>query len=497
MTRRRLVCACEDVTQHDLEEALRQGHADMESLKRFTGLATGLCQGRHCLAAAARFLWRQSPSDRPPVPTTPRPPLVPTTLGALAASGSLPPVYPSGSPLWTPLLTAPVPPPNQTPLPERTQVVIIGGGIMGLGTAYYLAKNGLTDVVVLERSYLNSGASGRNGGGIREQFSTEQNILLMQESLRLCRDFAKELGINVWLRQAGYLFVATKPEQLAALEANSALQNQLGVPTRILTAEQARERAPLLRSDDLLGAAYNPEDGVLFPWPFVWGYANGARELGVRIASFTPVVAVQTEAGRVTGVVTPRGSIRCDLVINAAAAWAPEVARMAGVTLPNKPERHEILVTESLKPCLEPLVSELGSGMYFSQSMRGEIVGGMGDPQEPPGVETRSSLRFLTRMARGLVHRVPVLSGVRVLRQWAGCYDVTPDGNPIVGEVPGLSGFFQLHGFMGHGFMMAPVVCRIVGAYVARGESHPLVTDFRLERFQNGAPLNKETMIIG
>ncbi|HET6345002.1 MAG TPA: FAD-binding oxidoreductase, partial [Myxococcota bacterium] len=240
-------------------------------------------------------------------------------------------------------------------------------------------------------------------------------------------------------------------------------------------------------------------DGVIFPWPFAWGYAERARQMGVHIATFTPAVDVVVEGGKVTAVETPRGRIRCDLVVNAAAAWAGEVAAMVGLTLPNRPERHEILVTESLKPCVDPLIAEIGTGLYYSQSMRGEIVAGMGDPEQPHGIEMRSSLRFLTRISRALVMRQPALAHLQVVRQWAGCYDVTPDGNPVLGEVDAVAGFFQLHGFVGHGFMMAPAVGRRVGAYIARGQGDPIFETYRLSRFQDarGSAVPRETMIIG
>ncbi len=498
MTARELVCTCEDVTRGDVERAIARGHTDMESLKRYTGLGTGICQGRGCLARAAQLLTRAGYGGHTLAPTSARPPLWPVPLAALAAGASLPPIYPSeAAPAWTPPPPMPAPPEQLPSLPTHAQVVIIGGGIMGLATAYHLAKCGLTNVVVLEASYLNAGASGRNGGGIREQWSTEQHILLMRESIALCRELAKELGINVWLRQGGYLFVTAKEKVASGMGANVELQNRLGVPSRMLRRSEMQHLVPELETSDLVAAVYNPEDGVIFPWPFLWGYAEGARQRGVHIATFTPATHLLVEGGRVCGVVTPRGTIRTELVVNAAAAWAPEIARMAGVTLPNRPERHEILVTESLRPFLGPLVSELGLGLYFSQSLRGEVVGGLGDPDEPVGVEMRSSQRFLVRMARALVHRMPRLGAVKVLRQWAGCYDVTPDGNPIVGEVDEVAGFFQLHGFVGHGFMMAPVVGRIVGEYLAKGTEHPFVHDNRLHRFARGDVDHKETMIIG
>ena len=498
MTARELMCMCEDVTRHDVEEALAAGYTDLESIKRYTGLGTGSCQGRSCMAGLARLLHQAGASPDRLQPMTARAPLWPTPLGVFAAGDELPPAYPSPArPALTPPLAGPVAPLEAPPVPTSAEVVIIGGGIMGLATAYHLAANGVTRVVVLERSYLSSGASGRNGGGIREQWSTEQNILLMKESIALCRRFAKDFGVNVWLRQGGYLFLATKQDSVASMERNVALQNRLGVPTRLLGPEEARRVAPSLDTTDVLAASYNHEDGVLFPWPFLWGYAEGARRRGVHIATFTPATGIDVEAGRVTGVRTARGRIGCNLVVNAAAAWAPEIGRMAGVELPNHPERHEILVTESLKPFLGPLCSELGSGLYFSQSLRGEIVGGMGDPEEPDGIELRSSLRFVTRMARALVHRLPQLAGVKVLRQWAGCYDVTPDHNPIVGEVDEVRGFFQLHGFVGHGFMMAPAVCKIVGEHLAKGRPHSLVVENRLSRFRDGKGKQAESMIIG
>lgn len=498
MTNRELVCTCEDVTRRDVERAIARGHTDMESVKRYTGLGTGICQGRSCMARTAQILTERGYDGDALVPTTARPPLWPVPLAALAAGKDLPPTYPSdASPAWTSPTTRRPQAKGLAPLPSRAQIVIVGGGIMGLATAYHLAKNGISDVVVLEASYLNAGASGRNGGGIREQWATEQHVLLMRESIALCREFAKELGINVWLRQGGYLFVTAKQEVAASMGDNLALQNRLGVPSRLLKRSEMQHMVPELETSDLVAAVYNPEDGVIFPWPFLWGYAEGARKRGVHVATFTPVQSMIVEAGRVRGVETTRGTIRADLVINAAGAWSPAIARMAGVTLPNRPERHEILVTESLRPFLGPLVSELGLGLYFSQSLRGEIVGGLGDPDEPMGIELRSSQRFLVRMARAMVHRMPRLGGVKVLRQWAGCYDVTPDGHPIIGEVDEVGGFFQLHGFVGHGFMMAPVVGKIVGEHLAKGTDHPLVRDNRLGRFAHGHVTAKETMIIG
>lgn len=382
-------------------------------------------------------------------------------------------------------------------LAAEAETVIIGGGIMGLGIAYELARRGRSDVHVLEQEYLTSGASGRNGGGVRMQWSTEMNIRLMQESIDICRDFASELGINVWLRQGGYLFLIRSEAERNQLERNVALQNRLGVPTRILSPQEALKIVPELNTRSFVAACYNPRDGVVFPWPFIWGYANAAADLGVKIHSYTKVTAIDVCGPHDFVVHTSKGPIRAERVINAAGAWSPAVARLVGVDLPNHPHRHEILATESLKPFLKPLVSVLSSGLYFSQSMRGEIVGGITVPDLDDGqVHLGSRLRFLEDMSAELLQVMPVLSQVRVLRQWAGPYDVSPDGLPILGEPDGLPGFYLVCGFVGHGFMMAPVIARYYAEMLCGGKRHPVFDRCKLSRFRDGTT-EREVMIIG
>jgi len=392
---------------------------------------------------------------------------------------------------------------------DRAEIVIIGAGIMGLSIAYHLARAGTTDVVVLDKSYLCGGASGRNGGGVRAQFSTEANIRLMQESIRMCRDFASEMKINVWFRQGGYVFLVRDEAKRRALEQSTKVQNECGLGTRMLTPAEARKVVPELDTDGIVAAAYNPDDGVVFPWPFVWGFAQAARKLGVEVETFRDVVGFDVVGKRIDAVVTrklrPDGSagpverIRTHRVVNAAGAWSPEIAKLLGVELPNKPHRHEICSTEPLKPWLRPLVADLTDGLYFSQSTRGEIVGGVGQHRVPEGLDQNSSFAFLGLYARSLVRACPILGNVKVLRQWAGCYDLTPDQNPIVGEVDEVDEFHQASGFMGHGFMMAPVMGKLIAAYVREGRDRkplPLFERWNLRRFKEGKLLS-EAMIIG
>ncbi len=379
----------------------------------------------------------------------------------------------------------------------QADVVIVGAGIMGLAIAYNLAKtHGITNTVVVDKSYLCGGASGRNGGGVRAQFSSEENIRLMQESIRICRDFARAMKINVWFRQGGYLFLTRSEKGRANLEKSVRVQNDCGLATRILTPREAQRVVPELSIDGVVAASYNPEDGVVFPWPFVWGYAHGCEKQGVAIETFTNVLGFRTQGSRILAVVTDRGEIKTNRVVNAAGAWAPEVARHLGVELPNKPHRHEICSTEPLKPWLQPLVADLSNGLYFSQSMRGEIVGGVSNHDVPHGLDMGSSHKFLGIYAKALTRACPILGGLKVLRQWAGCYDLTPDANPIVGEVDGIEGFYQASGFMGHGFMMAPVMGRLLAENIAKGTQLPMFDRWNLRRFAQGKLLS-ESMIIG
>jgi sarcosine oxidase subunit beta len=386
--------------------------------------------------------------------------------------------------------------PTAGPPRPSAEIVIVGGGVMGLSIAYQLALRGLTDVVVVERGYLAQGASGRNGGGVRMQWSTELNVRLMLESIALCRSFAQELGVNIWFRQGGYLFLARAESERARMEANVALQNRCGVPTRMLSPKEAGGLVPELDTRRVACASYNPKDGVLFPWPFLWGYAHQALARGVELHLFNAVRAIERQRSGFL-VRTDKGDVRCRRVINAGGAWSPEVARLVGLQLPNRPHRHEILSTEPLKPFLTPMVSLLSSGLYFSQSMRGEIVTGITVPDEDDGsVKLGSRLKFLTTLAKEIVELVPRFAEVKVLRQWAGPYDVSPDGSPILGEAREVPGFFLACGFVGHGFMMAPIMGKLYAEWLTGGPPHEVFERCRLQRFAEGKT-QREDMILG
>jgi sarcosine oxidase subunit beta len=384
----------------------------------------------------------------------------------------------------------------EAPLPESAEVAIVGAGIMGLAVAYNLAKNyGIREIVVIDQTYLCGGASGRNGGGVRAQWSNEANIQLMQQSLELCREFAREHRINTWFRQGGYLFLARDDQTAAKLAEGVRVQNACGVRTELLDSNQLRRVVPELSAEGVVAASYNPDDAVVFPWPFVWGYAEGARALGVRIRTFARAIGIETEGRRVAALVTDKGSIKTRIIVNAAGALSPEIAVMVGLDLPTHPHRHEICSTEPLKPWLKPLVADLSNGLYFSQSTRGELVGGIGNPRVPAGPDQNSSYRFLALYSRALLRCCPPLGAVKILRQWAGLYDISADGNPIVGAVDEIEGFYLVSGFMGHGFMMAPVVGRLLAQLIAMRDAPPIFERWNLRRFKQGRLLDEDLTI--
>ncbi len=382
------------------------------------------------------------------------------------------------------------------PRKDHYQVVIIGGGAIGLSAAHHLAKQGITDVLVLDKDSLVKGATGRNGGGVRAQWTTEENIVLAKKSLKAFDAFAAETGHNLFLRRGGYLFLTRREEQLAQMAEAARFQNQHGVRTKVIDLDKAQRIVPGLNTEGCVGATFNPDDAIVFPWPLVWGWKEACEKRGVEVQTFTKVTGLQVRQGRITHVETDRGTFGCDWVVNGAGAWAKQCAAMAGVGMPNKPERHEILVSEPLKPFLGPMLVDLSTGYYVNQDMRGELVGGLGGHHEE-SLDWGSSLEFLREFSKQTVRLLPHLGAVKVLRQWAGSYDVTPDRKPILGvAADGPENFVQASGFSGHGMMISPMVGLMTAQLIAGQKTEIPLRPFRLERFEEG-DLHMEAMVIG
>ncbi|MEM0129092.1 MAG: FAD-binding oxidoreductase [Thermoplasmata archaeon] len=378
------------------------------------------------------------------------------------------------------------------------RVAIVGAGVIGLFTAYHIARRGGGPVLVVDRGFLSSGASGRNGGGVRQQWQTRATVRLARESVGAYRRFATEFGYNPWFRQTGYLFLAEDEAARERLRPVHDLVRSEGLPSRWLDAAEVARAVPGIRPGAAVGGTFLGSDGTLYPFPVLWGLAEACRALGVDLRTGTEALGVDRRDGRITGLWTDRGRVAAETVVNAAGGWSREFSLRCGLDPPNRPTRHEILATEPLKPFLDPMVVRASDGLYFSQTMRGEIVGGIspvGPAAEPNGMG--SSAGFLGRMARALVGLLPGLAGVGVLRAWSGFYDDTPDGMPILGEDPRCPGLVHANGLGGHGVMLAPAVGDRVARIVLGEPSGLDPGEFGPDRFADGTRRTTEALALG
>ncbi|MCD6299106.1 MAG: FAD-binding oxidoreductase [Thermoplasmata archaeon] len=381
---------------------------------------------------------------------------------------------------------------------EKTDVVIVGGGINGCALAYELSLKGI-DVAVIERSYLASGATGRCGAGIRQQWSTRENAALAIESVKIFERLEEELGGDIGLKQGGYLIAIHDEEDMEQAGKNVRMQRSLGLDVDILSPGEMEEIVPILDVErmDAIGATFCPTDGNADPFKTTYAYANAAMKHGAKIYRFTEVQGILTENGRVKGVKTGKGEIKADVVVNAAGAWSKRIAEMAGIKLPNVPYKKEIMVTERVKYVFDPMVISFKDGIYFSQQEEGQILGGIPPPETVTGYEASPTLPFLEHMSRTLTRYAPVLKHVNVLRQWTGFYDVTPDALPILGEVDGLDGFIQCNGFSGHGFMLSPMVTKLLAELIAGEKPSMPIDRLNLRRFEDMEPGEMEKSVVG
>ena len=348
-------------------------------------------------------------------------------------------------------------------LPARASVVVVGGGVIGLSTAYHLARSGVRDVVLLERDELGSGSTCRAAGGVRAQFSDAVNIELGQRSLRTWETFEREFDQDIDLRQVGYLFLLDQPHQVAAFEKNVAIQNELGVASRMIDAAEARRLSPLIDTEGLLAAAWSPDDGHCTPESVVLGYARAARSAGARLVRGCAVTGITTDGANIAAVETSRGTVATDTVICAAGAWSRGIGELAGVDLPVVPLRRQILTTEpvaGLDPHT-PFTIDFSTSFYFHAEGPGLLLG-MSDPGEEPGFGLGRSDDWLPRLGEAIERRAPAIAEVGIAGGWAGLYEMTPDHNALVGESTDVSRFLYATGFSGHGFLMGPAVGEVM-----------------------------------
>lgn len=381
------------------------------------------------------------------------------------------------------------------PLPRSAAVVIIGGGVIGTSTAFHLAEAGV-DVVLLERGALGSGSTSRAAGGVRAQFSDALNIQIAQRSLAAFNVFGTRPGWEIDLKRSGYLFVLSREADVVEFEANVALQNAYGVPSRLLGADEARALCPLLAGDDILAAAFSPDDGHATPEAVVQGYAFAARAHGAHVRVGCEVTAIETDGGQISKVCTAHGEITTNIVICAAGAWSRRCGEMARVPLPVTPLRRQILFTEPMDgvPADLPFTIDFATSFYFHREGPGLLLG-MSHAGETPGFHLETTDDWVPDLLEIASRRAPRIAETGIKGGWAGLYEVTPDHNALIGESERVSRFIYATGFSGHGFLQGPAVGEIVRDLVLERPTFVDIGPLSADRF-SGDMLRPEYNIV-
>jgi sarcosine oxidase, subunit beta len=353
-------------------------------------------------------------------------------------------------------------------------VVVVGAGSVGLPLAYYLAKEGLSVTVLDSEASWGRGQNRAAIGGIRATFSDPAKIRVCSESLRIVSSFRDEHGIDVEWRKGGYLFVAYDEEREAAFRGLIEAQRAWGLDIDWIEPDRVAELAPGIEAEGLRGGTFSPGDGYASPLMLAAAYHKLALDAGVEFRFGERVVGLDLVRGRVAGIRTANGSICSGLCVNAAGAAAAEIAAMAGVDVPVRPDSHEAGVTEPAARFMEPMLvdtrsdSESGN-CYFYQSATGQVVFCVTPSPLAWGADSDSTSGFLPVVARRMLRLYPRLAGLRVRRTWRGAYPMTPDGQPIVGYAREAEGFLLAVGMCGQGFMIGPGLGRILASSVASG----------------------------
>ncbi|MFD3579083.1 NAD(P)/FAD-dependent oxidoreductase [Streptomyces sp. NPDC058644] len=368
---------------------------------------------------------------------------------------------------------------------------------MGASIAFHLAEAGVRDVVVVERGELACGSSGKPIGGVRAHFSDPLNIELGHRSLRAYQDFPHRPGADIRLDTVGYLFLLTGERQVAAFTESVRLQNSLGVPSRMIDADEARRLCPYLSTDGLMAAVHSPTDGHARPGLVVHGYADAAAGAGVRFATQTRVTGMDTTGDRVSAVHTDRGTVACSTVICTAGAWSARIGAMVGIDLPVRPVRRQLVFTERLSPAAPriPFTIDFTSSAYFHNSDDG-LLFGLADPRQPDGFDTTWTPEWLDLFQDVVRHRAPALAEMPIADGWAGLYEVTPDHNALIGRSGELPNFLYATGFSGHGFLQAPAVGEIVRDLHLERTPCVDVAPLSADRFRNGAAIRPEAHVV-
>ncbi len=382
-------------------------------------------------------------------------------------------------------------------IPRHADAIVIGAGVVGTSIAYHLAARGCTDVVVLERNRIAQGASGDGAGGFRQQFSTAINVQMTRLSLPYFLDAQERLGAPVDVHQQGYLFLLNDEAQVTEFRTNLAMQQGIGAPVRWLDPGEIAAIVPGLRTNDLLGATYCPDDGWARPPLVATALARRAEALGVRVFEGCPVTGITTTGDRVIGVTTHDGTITAPIIVDAAGPWATEVATLAGIALPMEPVCRQVFRTA---PCAgtdagAPLTVDVASGLWF-RPHEGGFWWGKSDDAEPPGLIKHLAPDWAEHTAALALDRLPAFAQARIVGGWSGFYAMTPDAHGLIGGFPQLRGFYCATGFSGHGFQHSPATGLLLAEIILDGRATTLdIHALRPTRFTEDEPIVEKYVV--
>lgn len=376
-------------------------------------------------------------------------------------------------------------------LRRNYDVVIVGAGAHGLAAAYYLGKrHGVRNLALIEKSYLGAGASGRNTAILRSNYRTPQGIPFYDASLKLYEEMSQELGWNMLFSQCGHLTLGHTDSSVTGLRVRAENNQLLGVNSRMVGPEEIRRLVPAINlSRDtrypILAGLYHPPGGVIRHDAVVWGYARACDRMGIEIHPYTEVTGMEVDGSKVASVFTTRGRIGAGAVLNATAGWATTISRMAGVPLPIVTHPLQACVTEPLKPFLDVVIVSATLHVYVNQTDKGELViGAEIDPYQ--SYSMKGTLPTLEQMATYTLELFPQLHGVRVLRQWAGICDMTPDFAPIMGRAAEVENLYMDVGWGTYGFKASPIAGKCMAELIATGRTPELIEPFAPTRFRTG-----------
>ncbi len=376
-------------------------------------------------------------------------------------------------------------------LKSSYDAIIIGGGGHGLAAAYYLARDyGMSNIAVLEKGYIGGGNTGRNTTIIRSNYLTPEGVKFYDESVRLWQDLSQDFDLNLFYSTRGHFTLAHTDSALRTMRWRAEVNKHLGINSELVSPAQILKACPHIDLNcgghaPILGALYHAPGSIARHDAVAWGYGRGADTRGVEIHQQTQVLGITVESGKVTGVETTRGKISTPRVLCAVAGFTPRILQMVGLRSPLYIHPLQAMVSEPMKPWLDPIIVSGSLHVYVSQTARGELVMGASlDPYELHS--TRSTLDFAEGLAAHMLELFPFLSHVKVVRQWAGMADMTPDFAPIMGKTE-IEGFYLDAGWGTWGFKATPVCGKTMAYTVASDRNHDLIKDFSLSRFSNYA----------